>query len=261
MGSEKTSGRPLLIHCSYHKCLTVYFKRVMQMLFNRALPWGGGYKHYNSHLSDFLANVRSHRLASVNNRALDLESLAPFKITRFVRDPRDLLVSGYFYHRRGAEGWVTQPSPTEDDWYFAAATIPEAMAGKPCSYAEHLQSLSVEEGLLAELEVRRLHFESMRAWPDEHPDILTFPYETVLGREEEVFSAIFRHYGLSGPARSIGRLLARRYALKSGRVSDAHVRNPQAGQWKEHFTPRVEQVFEERYGDVLTKLGYDSAPA
>ena len=103
-----------LIHCSYHKCLTVYFSRVMHSAFNRCLPWSGGYRHFNSHTADFYSQFEPFRVVSINNRALDLERLGKFRISRFLRDPRDLVVSGYFYHRRGAESWTRQAAPTDD---------------------------------------------------------------------------------------------------------------------------------------------------
>ena len=244
-----------LIHCSYHKCLTVLFGRVMHSLFNRCLPWSRGYRHYNSHLEDFYDGFRGHRVASVNNRSLDLERLGRFRISRFVRDPRDLLVSGYFYHRRGAEAWTRQPAPSEQDWYFANGVVPRAMAGTLVSFAEHLQSLSKEDGLLAELEFRDAHFGSMSAWPETHPDILVLRYEELVGDESVAFDRIFDFYGLTLLERRIGGWLVRRFAWKPGR-SDAHVRDPTPGQWREHFTPRVERAFRERHPDLLERLGY-----
>ena len=154
-----------LIHCAYHKCLTVYFRRVMDAVFNRCLPWSAGYRHFNSHLHDFLAGYGDLRVASVNNRALEPDSLGPCRISRFLRDPRDLVVSGYFYHRRGAEPWVTMANPTDEDWYFAAGVVPEGLRAAGGSFADYLQAIPEEEGLLAELEFRASHFESMARWP------------------------------------------------------------------------------------------------
>jgi hypothetical protein len=225
-------GRAYLIHCSYHKCLTVYYRRVMDAVFNRLQPWGRGYRHFNSHLEDFYENFRKYRIASVNNRSLDLTRLGEFRITRFLRDPRDLVVSGYFYHKRGAEPWTRLQSPTPDDWYFANGFIPEGLRRSRKSFADYLQSLSLEEGLLAELEFRTLHFESMARWPDEHPHILTQRYEDILGL-----------------------WFVNRYSLDK-RSRDTHVRNPAAGQWREHFTPRVKRAFDSRYGELTARLGY-----
>ena len=244
-----------LIHCSYHKCLTVYYGRIMKAVFNRCLPWSSGYRHYNSHLEDFYDGFRTHRVASINNRALDLEQLGRYRISRFIRDPRDLVVSGYFYHRRGAEAWARIESPTADDWYFANGLVPEGLRDKGSSFSEYLQSLPEEEGLLAELEFRTLHLESMARWPPEHPDIVTYRYEDIVGHEAAVFRELFDFYGLSPLERRLGTWFARRYSL-GRRADDPHVRNPSAGQWRQHFTPRVRRAFDAQYAGLVRLLGY-----
>ena len=244
-----------LIHCSYHKCLTVYFGRVMAAVFNRCLPWRGGYRHYNSHLDDFYRGFAAHRLSSINNRALDLSRLGRFRISRFVRDPRDLVVSGYFYHRRSAEPWLAIESPTAEDWYFANGFVPEGVRASGTSFARYLQSVPEEEGLLAELEFRTWHFESMTCWPTEHPDIVTYRYEDVVGNEAGVFQELFEFYGLSPLERWLGARFVNRYAIGT-RAGDPHVRNPVVGQWHTHFTPRVREAFDARYSDLVKRLGY-----
>jgi hypothetical protein len=246
-----------LIHCSSHKCLTVYYGRIMNAVFNRCLPWSRGYRHYNSHLEDFYEGFHEHRIASINNRALDLERLGRFRISRFVRDPRDLVVSGYFYHRRGAEAWLTIESPTAEDWYFANGVVPEGLRGAGLSFAAYLQSIPEEEGLLAELEFRGLHFESMARWPVEHPDILTYRYEDVVDNEAAVFRELFDFYGLSPLERRLGAWFARRYSIRR-RAADPHIRNPASGQWREHFTPRVRRAFDAKYAGLVRRLGYPS---
>lgn len=244
-----------LIHCSYHKCLTVYFGRVMNAVFNRCLPWSRGYRHYNSHLDDFYDGFAAHRLASINNRALDLGRLGRFRISRFIRDPRDLIVSGYFYHRRGAEAWLTLESPTAEDWYFANGVVPEDLRASGGSFARYLQSVPEEEGLLAEMEFRRWHLESMTGWPAEHPDILVYRYEDVVGNEVAVFRELFAFYGLSPLERRLGIGFARHFSVRR-RAADPHVRDPAVGQWRKYFTPRVRRAFDARYSGLVRLLGY-----
>lgn len=244
-----------LIHCSYHKCLTVYFGRVMRAVFNRCLPWSAGYRHYNSHLEDFYQGFQDHRVASINNRALDLDRVAPFRISRFIRDPRDLVVSGYFYHKRGAEPWLTIESPTEADWYFANGRIPDGLREARTSFAKYLQSLPEEEGLLAELEFRAPHLESMAQWPAAHPDIVTYRYEDVVGNEAAVMDELFAFYRLSPIERRLGNWFAKRYSIGK-RGADRHIRNPASGQWRGYFTPRVKQTFDANYAGLVEMLGY-----
>lgn len=245
-----------LVHCSYHKCLTVYYRRVMDAVFNRCLPFSGGYRHFNSDLAEFHDSFSAHRVASVNNRSLDLDRLGDFRLTRFVRDPRDLVVSGYFYHRRGAEPWCTQTNPTDADWEFANGRVPDGLRTAGGSFAAYLESLSEEDGLLAELEFRRPHFESMTEWPASHPGILLFRYEDILGREVEVFDEIFDHYGLTWIERRLGRFFADRHSLARRRARDTHIRNPTSGQWRIRFTPRVKDAFDAEWADLIARLGY-----
>ncbi len=253
--ARRTDLHPHLIHCSYHKCLTVYFGRVLKAVFNRCLPWSRGYQHYNSHLDDFYDGFQENRISSINNRALDLGRLGRFRISRFIRDPRDLIVSGYFYHKRGAEPWTRVESPTAELWYFANGCVPEDLRGGGASFAGYLQSLPEEEGLLAEMEFRTFHLESMARWPAEHPDIVTFRYEDVVADGAAVFRELFDFYGLGPLERRLGHGFARRYSL-AGRKKDPHIRNPASGQWRKHFTPRVRQAFDEKYAGLIRQLGY-----
>lgn len=245
------------VHCSYHKCLTVYFKRTMDAVFQRCLPWSPGYRHFNSHLGDFYDGFQDLRVASVNNRAVALDRLGQFRMSRFLRDPRDLVVSGYFYHRSGAEAWATIEAPTAEDWAFANGCVPEALRRARTSFADYLKSMPKEEGLLAELEFRRHHFESMAAWPESHPDIITFRYEEILGNESWVFAELARFLRFGPLERTLIHAFARRYSIRRQRA-DSHVRNPTSGQWRKHFTPRVRQAFENRHAGLIEQLGYSS---
>ena len=228
----------------------------MHAVFNQCLPWSRGYRHYNSHLDDFYDGFQKQRIASVNNRALDLKRLGRFRISRFIRDPRDLVVSGYFYHRRGAEPWTNLEAPTAEDWYLVNGCVPEGLAGsRGASFSGYLQSIPEEEGLLAELEFRRYHFESMADWPAQHPDIVTYRYEEIVGDEARVFRELLAFYGLSPLARALGNGFARRYSFRK-MAADPHVRDPTSGQWRRHFTPRVKQAFDARYAGLIEQLGY-----
>jgi hypothetical protein len=247
----------LRIHCAYHKCLTIYYSRVMRKLYNGPLRFGApGYRHFNSMIDEFYEALGRYRILSVNNHALDLDRLGDFRITRFVRDPRDLIVSGYFYHRRGAEKWCEVVGPRPERWKVVNGNIPAAMPSDR-SYAQYLQELPEEEGLMAEIEFRRHHYDSMARWPDAHPHVRVYRYEDILGNEVETFADILSFYELPALDRAVGRWLAGRYSAKNKGKELAHVRNPEPNQWKRKFTPRVTAFFEERHPGLVEKLGYD----
>ena len=244
-----------IIHCSYHKCLTVYYGKVMSRLYNYLLPFRGGYRHFNSFRDAFYEEHTKYKFVSLNNHILDFDRLGDYRISRFIRDPRDLVVSGYFYHLRGAEPWCNIISPVDKDWEIVNGCLPSGI-GRDDSFSGYLQKLSKEDGLIAEIEFRRKHFESMMLWPDDNERIKTFRYETILGNEVDVFERMFEFYGLPWLDRRLGIFLAKRYTAGKQRKSK-HIRNPEPNQWKKHFTPKVSDYFDARYSDLLIKLAYD----
>jgi hypothetical protein len=245
-----------LIHCSYHKCLTVYYGKVAAALFNKFSVSGIKYKHFNSRIDEFLAEYSNYKLTSVNNRSLDLSRFGPdLRVTRFIRDPRDLVVSGYFYHKRGAERWCHLPNPSAQDWYVINGSAP-ACLGEGETFTSYLNRLDEEDGLIAEIDFRSAHFDSMRNWgraPDSR--IKLFKYEEIMGNEPDVFSEMTAFYGLSYPQVLLSKFLASRYS--AGRIKNpTHIRNVSPHQWKRHFTKKVGDYFEARHGDILELYGY-----
>jgi hypothetical protein len=169
-----------------------------------------------------------------------------------------MIVSGYFYHRRAAEDWCKIVNPTDADWKVVNGTVPAGMAPGE-SYADYLRRVPEEEGLIAEIDFREKHYESLRHWPDADDRILLVRYEEVLGHEVEVFRRLFDFYKLPLVEYRLGLYLARKYSMAEAGGKSVHVRNPEPNQWKKHFTPRVSDYFHSRYADVVAKLGYTPA--
>lgn len=124
------------------------------------------------------------------------------------------------------------------------------------SYAEFLRARSPEEGLRAEIQFRQHHFESMRSWPSDHPDIKTFRYEDILGNERRVYEEAYDFYGASTLTRLAAGWLAVRYSAARRASKTDHIRNPTPQQWRRVFTPAVLEAFNARYGDLVTLYGY-----
>ena len=191
----------------------------------------------------------------VHGHSLDLDRFDDVRVTRFVRDPRDLIVSGYFYHERSAEPWCDIVDPIEKGWVDAPGTFDAEIAPRR-SLAQYLNEVSLEDGLLAELGLRRRAFEGMRAWVEDDPRVVLFRYEEILGNEAEIFDRIFRFYELPFASRQLGLHYARRFrAAKRSHRSD-HIRDPRGGQWREVFTPAFTKRFNDQYGDLIEILGY-----
>ncbi len=254
-----------LIHCSYHKCLTKFYSNVMRSLYKGIVDDGIGkrrvnaFKHFSSFIDDFYSDFSTYRIASINNHPLDFSKLGNYRISRFIRDPRDLIVSGYHYHKRGAENWCQIKDPTEQDWLVVNGVRPGQMS-KEDSFQTYLESLNQENGLIAEIKFRKNHLDSMLQWPDDDPRIKLFRYEDMVGNLPSIFSELFDFYGLPEREKLYAVKLAESF---SGSGSDVpgvlkkHIRDPRPNQWKSHFTSNVSSFFMERYGALLKKYGYE----
>jgi len=230
---------------------------VMHTLYNRIKPGNKGYRHYESIEGVFYNNVERYKVNSINGFAVNIENLKKdFRISRFIRDPRDLIISGYFYHKRGAEPWFRFKAPTLKYWEPINGFVPESLTSN-VSYSDLLLKLPIEEGLIAEIQFRKYHLESLRQWIQDER-IRVYRYEDIIGNEAAVFSDIFRFYQLPIIDRILGVGLAKRYSVKNLKKDNKHVRNAQPGQWKEHFTPKVKAYFDDHYGDLVELLGYQA---
>jgi hypothetical protein len=230
---------------------------VLSNIYKQNPRFSHGYKHFNSLLDEFYSESNNYEIASVNNHALDLQRTGnDFRITRFIRDPRDLIVSGYFYHKQGAEAWSNIINPDETDWKVVNGCIPRNM-GKEHSFSSYLQSLRKEEGLMAEIDFRKKHLLSMKKWPKADPRIKLFKYEDLIGNEIDIFEEMFSFYGFSLSEKKLGLIFVDRNSAKNKIGKTPHIRNPKAGQWKEHFTPRVQEYFEQNHGGLVEYYGYD----
>lgn len=180
---------------------------------------------------------------------LELTTLPEFSGSHMIRDPRDILLSAYYYHLRTDEEWCAQPNPHH-------ISLPPDV-----SYQQHLQSLSLEDGILYELSnVSGRIIEMMGAWDYDDPRFLELRFEDVINNEKASFERIFSWHGFSDEALEtiVNVADARSLARLPSSDSDAKHARPggSRGQWRDVFTPKIKQVFKEKYGDVLIRLGY-----
>jgi hypothetical protein len=245
---------PVRVHAGLHKCLTMYTRRVYEKLCKSAGRGATAFRHFY-HRDDHFNHLASRYLvASLSGHAIDLDRFDDVRVVRFIRDPRDLLVSGYFYHLRAKEPWCELSAPTDSDWRVVNACVPQAL-GHGESLTSYLNRVPVTEGLLAEIEVRRRHFDSMLRWIDD-PRVRVYRYEDILGNEASTFAEVARFLGLPLRARLHARRYANRFRAGQRHAQSGHIRNPAAGQWQHHFTPAVERAFTDTHGALLARYGY-----
>lgn len=101
----------VILHFSQHKCLTEYYRRIMLGLGDE---FGFTYTPFTSDLSRFsnaALNGSGKRVLSLNNRSdIPFDLFPPYRGSRFIRDPRDLILSGFYYHLQCKEAWCITPA-------------------------------------------------------------------------------------------------------------------------------------------------------
>jgi hypothetical protein len=254
----------LIIHFGYHKCMTVFFHRVFM---NMSKEIGWEFKAFRMYEWDqFLPTAKDraqHRMLLINNIYRDL-SLLPgyFRGSHIIRDPRDLLVSGYKYHKWCTEPWAVEVMPEK---FRMNIRLDEFRINKDLSgfsYQDLLNYVDKETGMMIELNRWRISFTHMWEWDYTHPKILELRYEEVFDNEVPTFKKIFAHYGLNESQTQAGLKHVQRFSFKNqekfGKTGEKqHLSKGVSGQWQEHFFPELKDAFKKKYQDMLIKLEYE----
>jgi hypothetical protein len=283
------------VYFGHHKCASQYIKRVMVQS-ARLMGWATKVDRIpfvlplDYHLREHYAQVLNRKremlasdkldlicLENADNEAVGiLEKYREYKGFHVIRDPRDIVVSGYFSHL-----YSHPVSPEQSAWLW--------------EYRRHLKSLDdTEQGLLAEIQFCASYFERLRVWNYENPRVLELRYEDLIVQPERCFARIFHFLDIPTPSmapittismflqyllnKQFGIRIARRTRLpasvlrallrhnsfqrRSGgrrpgeEETRHHYRKGIAGDWKNYFSARVKDAFKERYEGLVVQLGY-----
>jgi hypothetical protein len=289
----------LYAYFGHHKCASTWIDNIIREV---ALEHGYNYRGIVDHqtptghgpLTDYTHTFGRDELGGyVQREGIDfigaltsdwsqVEGLSSFRAFHVIRDPRDIIVSGYFSHKNS--------HPVDH--------LPHMEA-----HRKRLQSMPKEEGLLLEMDYAASEMDDLATWNYDHPSVLELKMEDLTARPYEGFVEVFEFlglldddagsYGLGQRMRMFGRVLGNRLSRKHklfarlrqpspvsgemllGRVYDhrfekkaggrekgaadaqSHYRKGKAGDWANHFTPTHVAAFKEKFGDLVSTLGYE----
>lgn len=237
-------SRPAIIHCCYHKVGTVWFLRVLrEVAYHFGLSFGTGDDY------DRIAAFEQSRSVDVfldYGSHVRLDAIGDYVGSHMIRDPRDMVVSGYFYHL-----WTPEP------W----AQLPRAeYRGR--TYKQQLNYLDREAGLLEE--IRRLSFwiPHMMDWDYQNPRIYEIRYEDIVRDEQRIMREMFTHFGFRPDAVETACRIAEKYTFKkmsgSSSSGNSHLRSGRSGEWQEHFGAPHRALFKQLYPGVVSGLEYET---
>lgn len=230
---------PILFVATHHKVMTTYFNAVLTLMcFGLRIP----FDRINVGLPK-----KSARLFLSMQGKQKLSEIAPYRGVHIMRDPRDMIVSSYHYHKWTHETWAHRPDENG------------------LTYQQKLNRANQTDGLFMEIE----HFifiyrAALEAWEMDDPDMLELSYESLMGPErDDLYRRIFVHLGFAGRGLDLGVDLMRlfeassRTGRKSGATAqNAHVRSGKSGQWQDLLEPGHLAMIERELGDVMRKFGY-----
>lgn len=167
-----------------------------------------------------------------------------FRGLHLIRDPRDLIVSAAFYHQKSEEGWLHIKQDK-----FGGLTYQE----KINTYTD------MGDKLLFEMENSSYdNIQSIKNWDYDDARFINVKYENIIDdRQLTEFERIFNHLGFRDHVIGWCMIAAYRNSLFSGAARSEHVRSGKSRQWPNYFGARQKERFDELFGDVLARTGYD----
>ena len=260
----------VILHFGYHRCLTVYYEGIFSRLskeFNFSFQNFFALHSYTGFEQAVVSGMGKRVVGLDNVSDINFAKFPGYKGSHFVRDPRDLIVSGYHYHL-----WTDEPriigkgtDPKRIDWepiirhpYFLQYVENERNKfPNNISYQEYLKSLDVERGLILEILWWQSIFEQMQKW-QLNPLIIELKFEEIVGNEVEAFRKVFDHYEFHPKLKQRGLEIVDELSIKNQPSGERkHIRSGKPAQWKVEFTPLMKEVFRNLYGNLLIQFGYE----
>ncbi len=230
------SAGPRVLHGSHHKVGTKWTEDILRAV---SEEFGWTFQSCRQHELHWSTDVFMQA-----HSAFDLTLFGEFRGSHIIRDPRDVVISGYHYHLHSSEEWLRRPRDEYD--------------GR--SYQEHLNTLDYHDGMKAEmLRCSGRTVRDMLAWDYSDQRFFEFKYEDALGQPEDVFGRLFAHYRLSPEdiSRAVELALEHTLAGPSDRLQSVHIRDGRSEQWRTVYDQRLRTAYDEILGDAHTRLGYE----
>lgn len=195
-----------------------------------------------------------------------------YRTVRFVRDPRDVIVSGFLYHRRCSEEWCNNAPSGYSDLSYPKVPWPlqhlsenerrdwvDYLGGR--TYQQNLLQLEQKDGLIFEMNgYARITINSMLEWEDDS-DTLTVRLEDFSRDFEGTLASIFKWIGLGEDVSKREIELAKVHDIS--RMSDeqieadSHISSADITKWRNYFDDDVERAYRDLFGDAHKTLGYE----
>tara|TARA_R110002073_G_scaffold44648_10_gene123702 strand:- start:640 stop:1446 length:807 start_codon:yes stop_codon:yes gene_type:complete len=235
---------PILV-CTHHKTGTVWMLRIFDGI-QRAD--GTPYELINLHSPKPDQNIEARTPIFFDPRGdytLAASLAEDYRGVHVIRDPRDVVISGAYYHQSSSESWLHVKRDDCD--------------GR--TYQEAINSGDYGDPFVFEMQrVGGYTIRNMVDWNYADTRILTVKYEDLIQDTNlSVFEQVFRFLNLDEKMLELALEHTRTVSLQFGkdRARTQHVRSGVPSQWRTEFTRKHGEQFVSLFGTLLVDLGYE----
>lgn len=257
-----------LVVFTYHKTGTAFFENVLRRVGER----------FGLRMAKFYGMVPAlpggPDIVIVAHSLLTALPPRSFRAVRSLRDPRDIWVSGYLYHRHCEEPWSIS-TDFDDRGPIVFPRVPIVFQHRrerwKRDYLCGLGGRSYQANLLERDRAAGLRFEldhytgetleAMRGWAHAaDPRIRDVRMEEIAADFEGTMAGVFRHLGF--PETVLSELLALAAREDVGRMDAAtleanrHIHGRELSKWRGFLSTAEVRLIESRFGDVIERHGY-----
>lgn len=249
---KKPELQPYCIRFGYHKCLTRY----MGAIFDKN-------KHFLGNRIGFATHLRENhpgRFISINNNIFWVERkiFDHARMIHLMRHPKDVVISGYFYHKKGPEKWTVTPLLRRQLYKFSFELnqiyneAERKLLHPEITYQQLLEALPYEKGMMTEM-IWLKHIKTFNPIVYyQAPQVKTFRFEEIMSDPPAYVRQMCTYWQLS--EEEIEYYSQR--AAHFNRNPSYPVRDSSAYQFKKHFNKALDQFFSKHFNDVVGRLDY-----
>jgi len=163
-----------------------------------------------------------------------------------IRDPRDIVISGAYYHMKSEEQWLHEPNP---DF-------------KNMTYQEKINSLSSDfDRFVFEMDnFATSTIRQMANWDYHTNHFFELRYEDLVKDVDcMIFRSAFLHLGFTDSNLELAMQICSENSIANKNyllLNSNHIRSGQTEQWRKYFTAELHEIFEKKFPGVIQKLSY-----
>ena len=190
-----------------------------------------------------------------------------------VRDPRDIIISGYLYHKRTVEAWcvnknfqientITYPQVPNSQMYRSEQWKQDyikSLEGK--SYQENINALKEEDAIIFEMNhYGKWTIEDMLKWDFKKANSLELKFEDVMTNYDAEMMKIFKHCNLTASQTEVAKVFADKEDMNKMSKEDIeknpHISSVKTKKWEPFFSENHRAYFDTHFGEVIKKYNY-----